>query len=67
MLNENKSILYNSIRKFLILQHFSGFIFYQKTIIFDKPYVLVITELIFFAIYLISVFRIKIGFIFYIF
>ncbi len=68
MLNENKAILYNSIRKFLIFTaFFLVLFFYQKTIIFDKPYVLVITELIFFAIYLISVFRIKIGFYIFIF
>ncbi|MDD3818309.1 MAG: O-antigen ligase family protein [Actinomycetota bacterium] len=68
MLNEKKAILYNSIRKFLIFTAFYLVLFfYRKIIIFDKPYVLVITELIFLAIYLISVFRIKIGFYIFIF
>lgn len=68
MLKENRSILYNSIRKFLIFTAFFLVLyFYQKTIIFDKLYVLIIAQSIALAIYIISVFRIKIGFYIFIF
>jgi len=68
MLKENRNILYNSIRKFLIFTaFFLTFYFYQKTVIFDRLYVLIIAQSLALVIYLISVFRIKIGFYIFIF
>jgi len=63
MLEENRSILKNSIRNFLIFTaFFLIFYFYQRSIEFDWLYVLVITQSLGFIIYIISIYRIKAGF-----
>ena len=68
MLKENRNVLYNSIRKFLIFTaFFLTFFFYQRTIVFDRLYVLVIAQSAALIIYIISIFRIRIGFYIFIF
>jgi putative inorganic carbon (hco3(-)) transporter len=63
MLEENRSILKNSIINFLIFTaFFLIFYFYQRSIEFDWLYVLVITQSLGFIIYIISVYRINAGF-----
>jgi len=63
MLEENRSILNNSIRNSLIFTaFFLIFYFYQRSIEFDWFYILVITQSLGFIIYIISVYRIRAGF-----
>jgi putative inorganic carbon (hco3(-)) transporter len=68
MLKENRCLIHNSIKNFLIFTAFFLVLyFYQKTIRFDRLYVLVIAQSIVLVIYLISIYRIKIGFYIFIF
>lgn len=68
MLKENRSILNNSIRRFLIFTaFFLTFYFYQKTMGSDRLYVLIIVQSAAFIIYMISVLRIRVGFYIFVF
>lgn len=68
MFKKNRIILYNSIRKFVIFAaFFLTFYFYQKTMGFDRLYVLIIVQSAAFIIYIISVLRTRSGFYIFVF
>lgn len=68
MLKENRTLTHNPIKSFLTFTaFFLSLYFYQKTISFDRLYVLIVAQSVVLAIYLISVYRAKIGFYIFIF
>jgi len=68
LFNDKRNIVLNSIKNFLIFSaFFLIFSLYHKTVIYDRVYLQVIVQLMILGIYLVSIFKIKIGFYIFIF
>ncbi len=68
LFKEKRSIILNSIKNFLIFSaFFLIFYFYHKTVIYDRFYLQTIVLLMILGIYLVSIFKLKIGFYIFVF